>query len=308
MNSENAVASLPRTKGFVLVVIAATLWGVSGTVAQFLFHHQRFSAEWLVVVRLLISGLILLAFAYKKEKQKIWGVWKDKKDRVSLILFGLLGMLAVQYTYFAAIQHGNAATATVLQYLAPILVTCFLAFQAKRLPTPKEVIAVILAVLGTFFLVTHGDINSLSISGWALFWGLTSAFALAFYTLQPHKLLARWGSMIVVGWGMFIGGVGFTFVHPPWVFVGEWSFNAYLALVFIILLGTVVPFYCYLESLKYISASETSLLACVEPLSAVFCSVIWLGVTFGLSEWFGTFCILSTIVILSITRDKQTSR
>ncbi|MDQ0155699.1 EamA family transporter [Robertmurraya andreesenii] len=305
MNSGSTIAAIPRTKGFVLVLIAALLWGVSGTVAQFLFHQQGFSPEWLVVVRLLTAGVILLTFAYRKEKQRIWDIWKNKYESIGLVLFGILGMLAVQYTYFAAIAHGNAATATVLQYLSPILVTSFLAFKAKRLPTLKEMIAVVLAVLGTFFLVTQGSIKSLSISGWALFWGLSSAFALAFYTLQPGKLLARWGSMIVVGWGMFIGGVGFTFVHPPWKFEGEWSFSAYLALIFIILLGTVVPFYCYLESLKYLHASETSLLACVEPLSAVLCSVIWLHVSFGLPEWFGTACILSTIAVLSITKESS---
>jgi drug/metabolite transporter (DMT)-like permease len=308
MQTESLVATYPRTKGFILVLIAAVLWGVSGTVAQFLFHQQGFSPEWLVVVRLLIAGLILLSLAYRKERQRVWGIWKDKKERISLILFGILGMLAVQYTYFAAIDHGNAATATVLQYLAPVLVTCFLAFRIKRLPTFKETIAVMLAVLGTFFLVTHGNLNSLSISGWALFWGITSAFALAFYTLQPGKLLANWGSMIVVGWGMLIGGVCFTFIHPPWRFEGDWSFSAYLALTFVVLFGTVVPFYCYLESLKYISASETSLLACVEPLSAVLFSVIWLKVSFGPTEWFGTLCILSTIAILSVRKKTMVVR
>lgn len=302
MNSGNVAVTYSRTKGFIFVILAALLWGVSGTVAQYLFHQQGFSPEWLVVVRLLVSGLLLLGLAYRKEKQRVWSVWKNKKDSLSLILFGIFGMLAVQYTYFAAISYGNAATATVLQYIAPILVTCFLAFRAKRLPTMKEFAAVILAVLGTFLLVTKGNISSLSISGWALFWGLSSAFALAFYTLQPGKLLASWGSLIVVGWGMFIGGIGFTFVHPPWRFEGEWSLYAYLALIFVIILGTVVPFYCYLESLKYIGASETSLLACVEPLSAVICSVLWLGVTFGLAEWIGTLCILSTVAILSVLK------
>ena len=43
-----------------------------------------------------------------------------------MILFGLFGMLAVQYTYFASIKEGNAAVATLLQYLAPIFITVYL--------------------------------------------------------------------------------------------------------------------------------------------------------------------------------------
>jgi drug/metabolite transporter (DMT)-like permease len=161
---------------------------------------------------------------------------------------------------------------------------------------------VVLALLGTFLLVTQGNIQSLSISGWALFWGLTSAVALAFYTLQPHKLLQNWGSTVVIGWGMLIGGISFSFIHPPWSFQGYWSMSSFFAVAFIVIFGTLIAFYCYLESLKYISATETSLLACIEPLSAAILSVIWLRVSFGLEEWLGTLCILTTIMILSVVK------
>lgn len=103
-----------RKKGIFLVLFGAILWGVSGTVAQYLFQHQGFSPEWVVVVRLLISGVILLGIAYKKEKNRVWAIWKVKHDSFSILLFGMIGMLGVQYTFFAAIVHGNAATATVL--------------------------------------------------------------------------------------------------------------------------------------------------------------------------------------------------
>ncbi|WNS74896.1 EamA family transporter [Bacillus sp. DTU_2020_1000418_1_SI_GHA_SEK_038] len=306
MSSSSAVLINSRKKGIILVLIGAILWGVSGTVAQFLFQHQGFSPEWLVVIRLLISGTLLLGIAYKREKHRIWGIWRVKHDAFSIILFGILGMLAVQYTFFAAIHHGNAATATVLQYLAPVLIMCYSAFRAKRMPTLIEGIALIFAISGTFLLVTRGSLHTLSISGLALFWGLTSAVALAYYTLQPLKLLANWGSTIVVGWGMLIGGIFFSFIHPPWDFVGEWTLPSVFAVIFIVAFGTIIAFYCYLESLKYISASDTSLLACAEPLTAAFLAIVWLHVTFGFAEWLGTICILSTIALLSVKKEKST--
>lgn len=304
MSSENLALSSLRPKGMVLVITGAALWGISGTVAQYLFQRQGFSPEWLVVVRLLISGILLLWFASLKEKQKVWGIWKNKQDVVNLLLFSILGLLAVQYTYFAAIESSNAATATILQYLAPVMISCYLAISSKRLPTSKEIIAVVLALLGTFLLVTKGNIQSLSISGWALFWGLSSAVALAFYTLHPKKLLAKWGSTIVIGWGMLIGGISFSFIHPPWVFEGTWSLHSYFAVAFIVLFGTLIAFYCYLESLKYISASEASILASIEPLSAALLSVLWLHVMFGVEEWLGSFSIISTIIILALVKKK----
>lgn len=308
MYAEKLVINSSRIKGIMMVLIGAVLWGISGTVAQYLFQYSGFTPEWLVVVRLLISGTILLCLASLKGNQKIWGIWKEKKDVLSLVFFSIFGMLAVQYTFFAAINHSNAATATVLQYLAPVMISSFIAIRAKRIPKIKEIVAVVLALLGTFLLVTKGSMSSLSISGIALFWGLTSAVALAYYTLQPLRLLANWGSAIVIGWGMLIGGISFSFIHPPWKFVGQWSFNAFLAVIFIIIFGTLIAFYCYLESLKYISASETSILASVEPLSAAFLSVVWLHVSFGLEEWLGTLCIISTIILLSFVKNKENSK
>ncbi|GAA4702611.1 DMT family transporter [Brevibacillus fulvus] len=307
MDTVKSVTSYPRMSGIVLVLTAAVLWGVSGTVAQYLFQQHGFSPEWLVVIRLLFSGLLLLGIAYRKERQRIWQIWKVKHNWTHLLLFSFLGMLAVQYTFFNAIHYGNAATATILQYLAPVLITCFIAVRAKRLPTAKEVLAVGLALVGTFLLVTQGSFHSLSISGGALVWGLSSAVALAFYTIHPRSLLAEWGSTIVVGWGMFIGGVGFSLIHPPWEFAGQWSVSSFSAVVFVVIFGTLVAFYCYMESLRYLSASETSLLACVEPLSAAILTVIWLQVPFGLAEWLGTACILSTIIILTVVKEKDQS-
>ncbi|MFD1706825.1 DMT family transporter [Siminovitchia sediminis] len=291
--------------GIALVLTGASLWGISGTVGQFLFQYYHFTAEWLVVARLLLSGILLLFIAYKKEGTRIWTVWKEKKDALSLIGFSIFGMLAVQYTYFAAIVHSNAATATVLQYLGPVIITLYVAARGKRLPTSREAIAVLLAVIGTFLLVTQGNFSQLSISGWALFWGLGSAAAMAFYTIQPYNLLKKWGSLMIVGWSMVAGGIGFSFIHPPWRLAGNWSPASGLAVFFIIILGTLVAFYCYLESLKYLSPAETSLFASVEPLSAAFTSVLWLKVPFSFAAWGGTFCIIATIVLLSRGKSRK---
>lgn len=291
--------SQPRIKGILLVIIGAMLWGVSGTVAQYLFQKKEFSPEWLVVIRLLASGVILLLYAFIKGNQDIWKIWRFKYNSLSLLLFSILGMLGVQYTYFAAIKYGNAATATILQYLSPVIITCYLAIRSKKFPDFQEAAAIVLAMLGTFFIITNGNIHSLSISKLALFWGISSAFAAAFYTLQPRSLLTKWGSTVVVGWGMLIGGIAFSLIHPPWHFTGDWSIPSIAAVLFVVLFGTLIAFYCYLESLNYIQPTETSVLSSVEPLSAAFLSVLWLHVPFGMFEWLGTICIIITIVILS---------
>lgn len=293
-----------RTKGIIFVIIASMLWGVSGTVAQYLFQKKEISAEWLVVIRLLVSGLTVLLYALKT-KQDIWHVCKVKKDFLKLTFFGILGMLGVQYTYFATIKYGNAATATILQYLCPVIITCYVAIYSKKIPSLQQVIAIAMAMLGTFCIITKGDIHSIAISKLTLIWGISSAFAAALYTLQSHDLIKKWSSTIVVGWGMLIGGIAFSFVHQPWNITGKWDIYSSLGIIFVVVFGTLIPFYFYLESLKYIQPTEASILSSIEPLSAVFLSVLWLHVSFGLWQFIGTVCIISTVIILSYVKTKK---
>ena len=289
----------PILKGFTLAIIAAIMWGVSGTFAQFLFQQRGINVDWLITLRMLVSGSILLLFAVFIEKCDLWSIWKNKKDALQLLIFSFTGMLAVQYTYFAAIKHSNAATATVLQYVGPVIIAVFLAFKYKKLPNSTEFIAIALAILGTFLLVTHGDIQSLSISGIAFFFGIASAVALAIYTLQPVRLLVKYKSSLVIGWGLFLGGMGFSLLKAPLNMGGIWDIQAYLYTAFIVVFGTLIAFYAYLTAVKIIGGQKTSLLASAEPLSATILAVLWLNVTFSGMDWLGSLCIVSTIYLLS---------
>ncbi|WP_044639859.1 EamA family transporter [Risungbinella massiliensis] len=292
--------------GYLLVLTAATFWGVSGTVVQKLFASYSFTAEWLVVTRLLISGVILIVYGICTKAKETWAIWTTK-DRIALIIFGIVGLLGVQYTFFAAIAHSNAATATLLQYLGPVLIVFYFSFLHRKLPTHLEWIAIAFALIGSFFLITGGNWNQLSITPKALFWGIASAFGLAFYTVQPVSLLRCWGSITIVGWGMLIGGIGLAILQPPWNVVGIWTGKSIFFYLFVILFGTLIPFLLYLESLNHIQASETSLISCAEPLSAAIVAVIWLHVPFGIMEWIGATFIMGTILILAIQKEKETS-
>lgn len=289
-----------RRRGICLVLAGASLWGISGAVAQYLFHEKAFSPEWLVVTRLLVSGGLLLTIEYIEKQNEIFNIWKQ--HATELIFFGLCGMLGVQYTFFAAIQNGNAATAAILQYLSPIIITAYFAIYRKLFPSILQIISILLAMFGTFLLVTGGSLDRLSIAPMALFWGIASAFAAAFYTVQPKRMIGLYNSNLVIGWGMLTGGAFMSILSPPWNFSGQWDVFSCFGTIFVILFGTIIAFYCYLESIKYITPAETNTLASVEPLSAVCLSVWFLNVPFGMIETTGMLCIFSTVFLLARPR------
>jgi drug/metabolite transporter (DMT)-like permease len=293
---------MPRL-GFAAAIIAAILFGVGGTFAQFLFQQRGISVEWLVTMRLLCAGTVLLAIAAIRRGRGVLAIWRT--DALAIILFGLIGMMPVQYTYMAAIAASNTATATVLQFTAPAMIAVWYAARGGRLPDRRTVAAIVMAMLGTFFLVTHGRLGALSISSPALFWGLASAVAAAFNSIQPVSLLHRHDAASVGGWGMLVGGVALSLLHPPWQVQGRWDALTYGFFAFVILLGTLAAFYLYSLALRLIGAQTTSLLSSAEPLSAAALAVLWLGVTWGLMDWLGTVCIIATVALLSKAQSQE---
>jgi drug/metabolite transporter (DMT)-like permease len=283
--------------GFLHAIVAAILFGVGGSLAQFLFQQRGVDTGWLVTMRLLFAGLALLLISAVRQGPKVLAVWRG--DALPLLAFGLIGMMPVQYTYMAAIDASNSAAATVLQFTAPAMVAVWLALTRRRLPQMRELAAITLAVVGTFLLATHGKIGTLSISAVALFWGIASAVAAAFNSLQPVGMLERHGSAAVAGWGMLVGGAALSLLHAPWKVEGSWDTQAIIFFTFILVLGTLLAFYLFNTALGMIGAQKTILLTCGEPLAAAVLAVWWLGVAWGAMDWLGTACILVTIVLLA---------
>ncbi|UXR78104.1 MULTISPECIES: DMT family transporter [unclassified Staphylococcus] len=292
-----------RWIGYLLVIIGASFWGIGGTVSQWLFQHANIEVSWFVAVRLIISGLLLIVIAFMTQGVKVFVIWWDKRAAIQMIIYGIFGMLAVQYTFMSSISHGNAAVATLLQYLGPIFIIFYLVMTKVTKFGVKEALAIILALSGTYLLLTNGHLENLQVPKPAIVWGLLSAVALAFYTVYPVRLLARWGSLNVVGWGMLIGGLALSFVHPPWhVILSDWTLQTHLLFWFAIIFGTMLAFWFYIDSLHYLFPHEAGLLGTIEPLTALLTSVIWLNVSFGVWQLLGIVFIILMVVVLSVVK------
>lgn len=288
-----------------MALSSAVFWGISGTCAQFLFQKRGLDPAWLVTWRMMLAGLILVVFSISTEKKASFEIWKKPKTTAQLLLFGLLGMVAVQFTYFYSISLSNAATATILQYIGPVFVVAFYAVKKRKWPVMAEYSALIFALSGTFLLVTHGSLDSLVISGDAIFWGILSALALAFYTIQPVGLLRSFSPAAVTGWGMLVGGIFFSLFTQPWSISGTWDSGTWMAFGYIVLFGTVTAFYFFLRSVTIIGATYASLLCSVEPLAAALTAVFWLKVSFYGLDWLGTVLILLTVILLTLAKEKK---
>lgn len=303
----NQIIQNKRTLGFLLVILGASFWGIGGTVAQRLFQQDNLEVGWLVSSRLLLAGLLLIAiYKMTHRHESIFVIWRTKQNAFRQILFSLLGMLAVQYTYMMSIAIGNSAVATLLQYLAPLFIMAYYFLTRQSPLTKQDGIAVSLTLVGTFLLLTNGSFSTLSVPLMAVLWGILSGISVAFYTIYAIPLLQQFHSLLVVGWSMIIGGIVMSIAHPPWAIdLSDWTFSTIAYFLFIVIFGTMLAFWFYIASLHYLSPKESCLLGSLEPLMAVITSVWWLKIAFGGYQFIGTLLILLMILYLTVFQKKQ---
>ncbi|MDO4299989.1 MAG: DMT family transporter [Clostridia bacterium] len=291
-------------KGIILTISGGVAWGLSGVSAQYLFAVKELNAQWLVTMRLIMAGIIMLIvfFSDTKSIKSVFGVFGDKKDIIRIIIFGIIGMAVCQLSYFVTIEKSNAGTATVLQYTAPVIIMLYLSVKNKTVPSPREIAALFFVVLGTFFLASHGNVHSLAISKEALMWGLFSAVTVVFYNLLPVKLMNKFGTLPVLGWGMITGGIFMTIMVKPWIVPGIWDIKTLIGFGAVIIVGTAMAFGMYLEGVRLIGAKKASMFASSEPLTSTAASAVFMNVAFQGMDIAGLICILFGVSLLTFNK------
>lgn len=287
------------SKGVWLTVIGGICWGFSGTCGQYLLSNCQLDNKWLTSVRMLTAGIILTFFCLMKKRPALSGMIHDKSSMVRLFLFAIAGLTVCQFTYLTAIKYTNAGTATVLQYIGPIFILIYACISQLRWPKIQEAIAIVLALTGTFLIATGGNIHTMIITKEGLFWGLMSAVSVFLYSTLPKKIISLWGSTVVTGLGMLIGGVVLFVGVRAWSIPVYISLRMFWAMVAIVIIGTVVAFTLYLYGVNELGAVKASMIASVEPVAATIFSAVILGTRFHIVELLGFVCILTTVFLLA---------
>ncbi|WP_262315426.1 DMT family transporter [Lacticaseibacillus parakribbianus] len=289
--------------GILLAILGSSLWGVSGPASTVLFN-QGVAVAWLISSKMLIAGIVTLGYAAVKTPRLLTTPWRTRKDALQMVVFVLFGMIAMQFVYFKAVAVANAPTATILQYLSPIVVLVVLAVKTLTLPRRSDVVIIAFAMLGTLLIVTKGRLTTLAITPQALFWGLLAAVAAATYTLLPGELLQRHSPLVVTGWAQLLGGLLMTVWAPFWRQVPHLTAFGWGCYAFVVIGGTIVAYLVYLASLQYITPTAASLLDAFEPLAATVIAVLFLGTRLSGWELVGGLVIIGIVVAMALLAPK----
>ena len=293
--------------GIILTLLGATLWGVSGTSVQFVGNFRNMNLEWLLTMRLITAGLLTVLYGWIRQGNAVFNVFRNWRDTLGLVIFGVFGMALCQYTYFRSIVIAGAGIATVLQYLAPSMIIIYLLMRYGKRPSTGEIISVILALVGTICLMGNNGFSFESFRSDVLFWGLLSAVGVAVYSVSPVRLLATYGTIPIVGFGMLLSGfVAAVLFQQPHSYV-TWDVWTVVGCFNVVFLGTIVSFNAYLEGVKRIGAVPGSILSSIEPISAAFFGWALLGNQFNWVGILGMAMIIATVIIIALEKRGQSS-
>lgn len=287
--------------GFALTLLGGLFWAIGGACGQRIFQVHHATSDWLVPIRILIAGLILLMISFSKHgSNNVMAVWNNRDDTRALILFTLFGAGASQYTYYTCIQYSNAAFATVISYIFPALILLYGIFRNKRLPRLYEFLSVILVTVGAFTCTTHWNFDAMSVSSRAIMFGLLCAAASAYNTIKPQKLLKTYPLLSIMGWSMTLAGLILFVICRPWTIAVSINLELILLMSVLIIGGTILAFCCFQAGVRIVGTLAGGVLAAVEPVGAIIIAVLFLNVTFTIEDLIGFVLILATIPLIAV--------
>ena len=298
---------MQKNLALILVGLAGIMWASSGALAQDFFSKSAKSPLELTNIRMCTAGLIMLAVIILRGKFRLSAAILNRRKKLCLdvFIYGLIGIVAVQFTYFKAISIGGAAATTVILSATPAMVVIWHTLYNRQLPTRLEFLSVILAMVGVFLLVTGGDPTKILVPLGCVFWSLASGAAFAFSAIFPKKLFKlRINPEFLTSVGMFMCGWTTFLLIDDWDWRPFLNSEVFFNVAWIVIFGTVIAFLVFNAGLKFLTAEEATVTALTEPVASVFITYFMFGKTFGLIESIGIILVLTAILTPVIFKSK----
>lgn len=287
------------TKGALLALLAATMWGISGAIAGGVFDVV--SPARVTQSRALIAVVVLVPYAAHRGVLRLeGGFWR-------FVLLGL-NLAIVNVTFFWALEALGVGPGATIQFLAPIMVLGWMVVVHKTRVRALVWVAAVSAVIGVG-LVTQAWMLEAS-DAWGIASGLASAVAFAAYLLYGEYLGKEYKPAQIAAWGFVFASAFWLLVLPIWTFPTDIGAAAWRDLLIIGTLGTAVPFIVEFAALRLASSGVVGVVATTEPAIAAVAAAIMLSQALEPIQWFGVAVVVvavSTVQRLGLTDAHPTS-
>jgi drug/metabolite transporter (DMT)-like permease len=286
------------------------MWGINGTVSKAILG-SGLSSPRLTEVRSTGAAIALGAALL------VTGPWRLRVRRgevLFLLVFGVLGLAAVQWLYFFAIHRLQIGIALLIQYLAPVLIALWARFVTKE-PVRGRIWAALILSLGGLSLVV--DLwRGFSLDTLGAVASLGAATAFAFYILMAERAVGRRDPVSLLCLGFAVAAAFWAVLQPWWSFpvalvddrvrldgaLLATTTPVWLLMLTMIVVGTILPFLLLVGSLRHLSATRVGVTAMFEPVAGALVAYAWLGEALSATQLAGGAIVLVGILLAQTAR------
>src|SRR4051794_2498401 len=231
-----------------------------------------------------------------------------------LVVHGLVGVAALQWTYFVAIDRLPVGMALLLEYQAPVLVALWARFGQHEAVRPRLWLGLVLAVGG---LAAATEVwKGAKFDGLGVLAGLAAAVCFACYFLIGEAGVGALDPLRVIVWSFGIATVALNVASPITGLdtarlshrvsllgsLDDLSAPLWLLLGWVVVLGTLVPFFAELIALSFVRATTVTVIALLEPIGVSALGWAWFHESLGPVAILGCLAVVAGIVIAQSAR------
>ena len=277
----------PRS-GVLLTVLAACLFALSGVMAADLFSVMSPTA--VAQLRSVGAALICVALALVRRRASHRGLLPR------LVLLGAM-VASVTTCYYWAIDRLGVGPGVTIQFTAPIMVLAWTALVQRRHVPAGAWAAAVVALVGVSLVARVWEAETLDPLGLAA--GAAAAVLFAGYLLITGRLGAHLPALTIAAYSLGVSAVLFlVFGGTPTV---PASGSVWLRLGWVIVLGTVVPFFLEISALHRTSPGVVGVVATVEPVVAALLAWIWLGQALTVGQAVGIALVVIGVAVIQVS-------
>ena len=296
--------------GYAMVALAATLFAVNGTVSKVILG-SGVDAEQLTEVRCAGAMLgLLLIVAVARPAALIL----RRSELPLVVALGVVGLALVQWSYFYAIHRVAIGIALVVQFVGPILVALWARFVYGEDVRARIWFALALAVAGLLLVVEIWKADRPDTLGLAA--AALAAVTYAAYILLAERGVRRRDPISLSAWGFLFATLFWSVLAPWWRFpagrvddrvsllgnLAARHLPVWSMIVWMIVLGTIVPFALVVAALQRISATRAGITAMLEPVLAIAIAWAWLGESLDVVQVSGAAVTLAGVSLALSSR------
>ncbi len=299
------------TFGLALVALGATLFVVNAGVSRVALRAGVAPLP-LTTVRITGTFLVLLVFALLFRRRAL----RPPRGRLALLLVvhGLVGVAALQWTYFVAIDRLPVGMALLLEYQAPILVALWARFVQHERVRPRMWVGLALAWGGLVLATGIGTGIGFDVLG--VLAGLGAAVSFATYFLVGEHGVGALDPLRVILWSFGVATVALNLVHPVTgiaagtlddqvSLLGRLAAHTaplWLVLLWVVVMGTLVPFGVELVALGHLRATTVTMVAMLEPVGVNALGWVWFYESLDAVALLGGVAVVTGIVLAQTAR------